>query len=174
MSTHLKYLKLFPSVRKYYLYQDGYYKCYTEDEMTIFLTSIFRSFGDFNLVEAPYIRRIFSNLKNHNYVSNYGAPQFDRIHISLENEILNMETLEFQKHSPKYFIPFKLSFVWDPSVKHPIFDNCLYSFYEKHEDRKQFLRSAMYAIIHQDTYLQYFLQIIGPGTFFSFFKSIIN
>lgn len=165
-NSFLKYMKLYPSVGKFYVYSitEGYYKTYTEEEMHILLFSVLQEFNEYSLLEPSYISKLFSFYKKNINVSNFGTPVFNSEYICLQNGILNIKTISFEDFTPNKFITYKLSFKWDPNVKHPLFDQFLNDFCEKHEDRKTFLQCIMSAIIHQNTYLQYFLQIVGPGS----------
>jgi P4 family phage/plasmid primase-like protien len=165
-NSFLKYMRLYPSVGKYfvYSYEEGYYKSYSEEEIMILLFSVLQQFDEYKLLEPSYINKLFAFYKKNINVSKFGTPIYDNDYICLQNGILNIKTLSFEEFTPDRFITYKLSFKWDPSVKHPIFDKYINEFCEGYTDRKDFLQSVMSAIIHQDTHLQYFLQIVGPGS----------
>ena len=74
-----------------------------------------------------------------------------------------MKTGKFEKPTPKFFVTHGLSFNYDPNAKCDKFESFLNTSCEGLQDRKIFLKSFAWALIHRKTEFQIFVFVYGPG-----------
>ena len=116
-----------------------------------------------SLQSANYVRSVLANLKNRESVSYLGEPSFDKEHVVLENGVLNLQTREFTEWSPDHFVTTRLPFSYKREADCPQFMKYVEEFCSNYEDRIQFIRAFLNAVLHSRVDLQIFLYVWGPG-----------
>ncbi len=93
----------------------------------------------------------------------YGSPKFDFNVTGFKNGVLDHKKKVLMPWSPKFFISHALPFNYDPTATCEKFRSYLDDICEKNNDRKMFLKSFAWALIHGRSSFQVMLHLIGPG-----------
>ncbi len=163
--TSLKYLHMYPKLDLIYLYDEerGFYKELKSSELEILVKTLLRKVNVVSVRSSKYLRSVISDLKSDESVSNLGEPSFDKEHVVLENGVLNLQTREFKEWSPQYFVTTRLPFSYREEADCPRFLRYIEEFCSNYEDRIQFIRAFLNAVLFSRVDLQIFLYAWGPG-----------
>lgn len=163
--SDLRYLKVFSGAGLIYIYkkESGYYKNIDLYILKTYVARIFKQTGFHCVRDHRYIKSVVDNLLLEDQVVVEGKAIFDQGYIALENGILNLDTKVLQPWTPNIFLSSALPFSYDPKSECNSFKEYLNSFCMGYQDRVEFIRSFFYAVLHQDTSLQVFLYLYGPG-----------
>jgi phage/plasmid-associated DNA primase len=131
--------------------------------LEIIVTSVLAVIKEPALRSATYVRNGITNLKNNEAVAHVGEPQYNKDHVVMLNGVFNLKTHELTDRSPDLFVTTRVSFPYLETTECNSFMKFIYEFCSHHEDRVQFIRSFLYALVHSRVDLQVFLYLLGPG-----------
>lgn len=162
--SNLEHLRVYLSVGVFYLYDNdsGIYVQLNHDQLIHKTGQILFLLDDYRVRKHSYLKLVVNNLLVGSRVFE-GNPQFDRGLLVFENGVLDLYKQNFHNYSAEYFCVSKLSFPYIPGALCPNFMNFILSFSNGQEDRVQFLRAWLNALIFQRLHYQIFLVIIGPA-----------
>ena len=116
-----------------------------------------------DLENPSYINKVIKALENIEECTFYGSPKFDFNVTGFKNGVLDHKKKVLMPWSPKFFISHALPFNYDPTATCEKFRSYLDDICEKNNDRKMFLKSFAWALIHGRSSFQVMLHLIGPG-----------
>lgn len=162
--TFLKYTRIYPSFREFYIYDfnEGIYIKYDEEGFRAMIGKVFTYLG----IEADYT--LISKLTNNFKVGPLTQPNsevlLDDSKICFNNGVLDINTSEFHPHSTEWFIISKLYFNYDPQIEPgSVFLNYLDNLTNKCDEKKLLLRSWFKILISRYRETQTFLYIQGQA-----------
>jgi phage/plasmid-associated DNA primase len=162
--TFLKYSKMFPSTKEYFIYNDkeGIYIKHDEEQ---FKSVVGRIFTELDIEPDYYkITKICNHFKVGPLAVHTNNVQIDLDFICLNNGIYKLSTSEFMDFSPTYFITSKLKFNYDKTAEiGPIFKDYLKTFCNDNLEKELFLRSWFKILICKYKGTQTFLYIQGQA-----------
>ena len=166
-NSDLKNMRIYPNVNLYYIYdkRKGYYRKFSQKDVRICIVRIFK---EVNLLylggrDIRYLDLVCRNLEGDEDLFRPGTPCFTKGYLVLTNGVLNLNNLDLEPWNAEYFLPSSLPFPYKPDASPHRFFEFLEGVTEGFEDRKEFLRSFLYATIHQRVDLQVFLYLYGKG-----------
>jgi P4 family phage/plasmid primase-like protien len=163
--SDFKFLRMFPKSGMIFFYSEkkGYYMPMEQPELKVYLKLVLKKFNCEELKDYRYIDSIYRNLMIEGDICEDGEVRFDRGYVSFKNGILNLKTTLFQNHTPEVFLSTGLPYNYDKDASCPQFLSYLSDLSEGFQDRIEFLRCMLYAIVYQRTDLQVFLSMWGIG-----------
>ena len=141
----------------------GYYVSVQVSTLKTYVARIFKSTNISLARDHKYVKNVVENLLLEDDLVLEGDAKFDKGYIAFSNGVLNLQTMELMCYSPSIFLSCGLPFPYIPTLECPKFLSYLNDFCMGEEDRIQFMRSFMSAILHQRTDFQVFLYMFGPG-----------
>lgn len=163
--TDLKHIKIFVTPKLYYIYskKEGYYLNFSKDDLKLLLKNLLE-FNVHKRIPLKLIETLLKELCFHSKLSPAGTPTVSKTHLVFKNGVLNLETREFTKFTPKVFSISKLMYEYDELIKKcPNFHNFIKGCCDGNQNRIKFIQVMFNSLIRSKTQLQLFFYVYGPG-----------
>ncbi len=162
--TFLRYSKLFPSIKEYFIYNEkiGIYIKYDEDGFRSIVGKIFYKLD----IEPDYyiVTRICNHFKVGPLSSDKNNIEVDCDLICFKNGVLRLSTSEFTEFSPSYFLISKLTFNYDrDAILGSNFKDYIKTLCNNNSEKELFIRSWLKILICNYKGTQTFIYIQGQA-----------
>ena len=162
--TALRHSKSFPKIDKFYMYNPelGIYIEFSNNELVVLLNKIFL-YSNLVLPNLNLLESIAKILRL-SPEALFGEPIYDNNYIVFKNCVYDLESNAVQNFSPEIFKISRLPYDYDPECSCGGFLKFLYEFCGGHQDRIDYIRAWMWAIVRTWNEGQVLLYILGPGS----------
>jgi P4 family phage/plasmid primase-like protien len=161
--TALRYSKSFPKNDQFFMYNPGLgvYMEFSPNELIVLIHKIF-GYSNINPPNLNVIESIAKGIRfSHDAL--FGEPIYDRDHLVFTNGLYDLRSNEMKAWTPDIFQTLRLPFSYIEGAQCDKFKKFIHDFCGGHEDRINFLRSWMWAILRPWTEGHVLLYIMGPG-----------